>query len=476
MGIKTVVYPLKVIADDDVKKIYGGALEILEKTGVYFEDPDMTRLLYASGCRVEAEKQRVRFPAHVVEAAVKKCAPEFTVKARNPAYNLLFNGSRVYFASHSAPHLIDPNTGQRKKPSTKDVSDIITVIDALEHLDVLLTLTAELADKPAEIGPEWVFAETFRKTEKTTVGPAFRDCPKWIIKMAKTVGVDIIGVTSCTPPLFYPKRDTDALLTYAQAGYPVTVGSGIAMGGMGPVTLAGSLVQQTAEALAGVVLVQSQYPGTGVLCLTETAPLDMKVGDLAWGSIEVALFHVAQAQVNQYLGLQNFSLFPMSSSLLSDEQTGFEKGLQALALALAGINFMSGGGGVHNESSLCLEQLIIDNDLYGMVGRFLERFAVTDETLALDAIHEMGSARGNYLKHPHTRKWFKQEHFFPHVCNRFPYETWLKKGAKNIVERARDRAAEILTTHQPAPLADDVERELQAILKAVEQERLNKHQ
>lgn len=473
MRIKNVVYPLKVISEEEVKKIYCGALEVLEKTGVYFEDPNMAKLLHECGCTIDAQKQRVRFPAHIVETAVKKCAREFTVKARNPAYNLLFNGSRVYFASHSAPYLIDPDSGQRKKPSLKDISDIITIIDALENIDVLLTLTAELTDKPAEISPEWVFAETFKKTEKTTVGPAFRDCPKWIIKMAKTVGADIIGVTSCTPPLCYPKGDTDALLAYAQAGYPVTVGSGIAMGGMGPVTLAGSLVQQTAEALAGVVLVQSQYPGTGVLCLTETAPLDMKVGDLAWGSIEVALFHVAQAQVNQYLGLQNFSLFPMSSSLIADEQTGFEKGLQALALALSGINFMSGGGGIHNESSLCMEQLVIDNDLYGMVGRFLERFAVTDETLALEAIHEMGIARGNYLKHPHTRKWFKQEHFFPHVCNRFPYETWLKNGAKNIVTRARERAAAILNTHQPAPLADDVERELHAILTAVEDERLN---
>lgn len=473
MGLKNVVYPLKVISDDEVKKIYCGSLEVLKKTGVYFEDPKMTSLLHEYGCSIDEDKQRVRFPADIVEDAVKKCAREFTVKARNPAYNLQFNSSRVYFASHSAPYLIDPDTGQRRKPSLKDVSDIITIIDALENIDVLLTLTAEVTDKPAEISPEWVFAETFRKTEKTTVGPAFRDCPKWIIKMAQAVGVDIIGVTSCTPPLYYPKRDTDALLTYAQAGYPVTVGSGIAMGGMGPVTLAGSLVQQTAEALAGVVLVQSQYPGTGVLCLTETAPLDMKVGDLAWGSIEVALFHVAQAQVNQYLGLQNFSLFPMSSSLIADEQTGFEKGLQALAMALAGINFMSGGGGVHNESSVCREQLIIDNDLYGMVGRFLERFAVTDETIALDAIHEMGTTRGNYLKHFHTRKWFKQEHFFPHVCNRFPYESWIKNGSKNIVTRARERAAVLINTHQPAPLPDDVERELRAILKAVEQERRN---
>jgi trimethylamine--corrinoid protein Co-methyltransferase len=473
MRATNVTFPVKVLSDGDVAKIYQGSVEVLENTGVQFEDRQMLTLLEEKGCRVDHKSQRVRFPSDLIEKSLKTCPWEFTVKARNPENDLLFNGSRVYFASHAAPAIIDSETGIKRKPSSKDVQDRIAIIEALENINVINTVTGEVSYRPPEVGLEWVKAEIFRKTEKVTTGPAFRDCPKWITEMANVVGVQVIGVTSCTPPLYYPRQDTNALLHYAEAGFPVTVGSGIALGGTGPVTLAGSLVQQTAEALAGVVLVQSCYPGTGVFYLTETAPLDMRVGDIAWGSMEVGILHAAQGQISRFLGIQNFSLFPMSNSHICDQQLGFEKGMQVLILALSGTNFISGGGGVHNESSVCHEQLIIDNDIYGMVARFLKGIEVNEETLALDVIRQVASERGSYLNHSHTRKWFKQEHFFPHVTNRLPYQGWEKAGSRDIVARARQRIQEILEKHEPVPLPDEVERELDKILKAVEKEHLH---
>jgi trimethylamine--corrinoid protein Co-methyltransferase len=474
MASLQVTRSLTILSDDEMRKIYEGSITVLERTGVQFEDREIANFLKERGCTVDQETLRVKFPPHVVEASLKTCPREFTVKARNPKHDLHFNGTNVYFTSHSGPSIIDPETGQRRKPSLQDVSDMITVIDALENLHALLTLTGEPSDKPPEVGPEWVFAEIFRKTEKTTVGPSFRDCPKWIIEMASVVGEGLIGITSCTPPLFYPKQDTDALMLYAKAGYPVTVGSGIAAGGTGPVTLAGTLVQQTAEALAGIVLVQSVVPGTGVFSLTETAPIDMKTGDIAWGSIEVGLLHTALAQISRYLGIQSLSLFPMTNSLVHDEQAGYEKGMQALLMAISGINYITGGGGVYSESALSFEQLIIDNDIFGMIARYREGITVSDETLAVDVIHEVGSLRGSYLKHPHTRKWFKNEIYFPTVSNRLPHQAWIREGSKDSASRAREKAREILKTHQPVPLPDEAERELDRILKAVEKARLKK--
>ncbi len=472
MPKNNVSFPIKVLSDNDVEKIYQGSLKILDSLGVEFEDPEMVKLLQEKGCKVDPETGRVQFPADLVEQSLKTCPHEFTIKARNPEYDMIFNGSTVHFGSHPAPMFVHPETGKKNVPTIQEVQDRITVIDACENIDVLLTITPEISGIPREMGVEWVKAETFRKSEKTTSAPAFRDCAKWIIKMAEVVGAEVVGVTSCTPPLFYPKNDTDALLMYAEAGYPVTVGSGIALGGTGPVTLAGSLVQQTAEALAGIVLTQTSHPGTGIFYLTESAPMDMKVGDIAWGSMEVAMLHVAQAQIARMLGVQNFTLFPMSGSLVCDQQAGFEKGMQSLLMALSGISFMSGGGGVHNESSSCIEQLVIDNDMYGMASRFLQGIQVNEDTLAIDVIKSMAVGRETFLKHPHTRDWFAREHFFPHVSNRLPYQTWERTGAKTIIERARERVKEILAKHQPVPLSDEAEKEIQNILKAVEKERL----
>jgi len=465
---------LTVLTDKEVGDIYQASLAVLEKTGVQFEDPGAAQFLQERGCAFNSETMRVTFPAAVVEASLKTCPQSFMVKARNPKHDLLFDGTRVYFTSHSAPRIIDPETRQRRSPALQDVSDMITIIDSLDNIHALLTLTGELTDKPPEVGPEWVFAEIFRKSEKTTVGPAFRDCAKWIIEMAAVAGEGLIGITTCTPSLYFSKTDTDSLKIYAQAGHPVTVGSGIACGGTGPVTLAGTLVQQTAEALAGLVFAQAVKPGTGIFCLTETAPIDMKTGDVAWGSIEVGLLHVALAQICRFLGIQSLTLFPMTNSLVSDQQTGYEKGMQTLMMALSGVNYLTGGGGVYSESALSLEQLVIDNDIFGMATRALQGITVTDETLAVDVIAEVGGARSSYLRHAHTRTWFKNEMYFPCVSNRLPHQAWVREGSKGVVARAREKAHDILKTHQPAPLPAEAERELAHILTSVEKSRLEK--
>ncbi len=472
MSAKKVSYPLQVLSGDEVEKIYHAALEILQHTGVQFEDRQVLDTLQEKGCLVDYRRMRAMFSPALVEAALKACPAEFTVHARNPKYNLTFDGSHVYFASHSAPTVVDPQSATPQKPSVQDIRQRLTLIDALEHIDATLTLAGEISDIPVELGVEWVKAETFRQTEKPTTAPAFGDSPRWIIRMAEVAGTQVIGCGCCTPPLYYPKQDTDAMLLYAAAGFPVTPGSGIALGGTGPVTLAGTLAQQTAEALAGVVLVQTSYPGTGILCITETAPMDMRVGDIAWGSIEVGLLHAALGQLARFLGLQSFSLFPMSNAHICDQQLGFEKGMQAILMALSGTHLMSGGGGVYNESSVCLEQLVIDNDIYGMAARYLEGITVNEETLALDVIGQVAPDRGSYLKHAHTRKLFRQEHFFPGVSNRLTYQTWQKQGARNIVTTARERVDEILAQHEPVPLPREAERELDSILKAITKERM----
>ena len=109
-----------------------------------------------------------------------------------------------------------------------------------------------------------------------------------------------------------------------------------------------------------------------------------------------------------------------------------------------------------------------------MAGRFLQGIEVNEDTLALDVIAQVGREGGSFLKFPHTRQWFKQEHYFPHVLNRMPQQRWEKTGSKDIVTRARERVQDILANHEAAPLPDDAEKELQNILRAAEKERLAK--
>jgi len=142
--------------------------------------------------------------------------------------------------------------------------------------------------------------------------------------------------------------------------------------------------------------------------------------------------------------------------------------------AQAGVNWIVGGGGIDDEVCFSIEQLVIDNEMYSMIARFLEGITVDEETLAADLIKKIGPIPSTYLREPHTRKWFRKEHFLTTLNYRLPYERWVRDGSKDVATRAKERAKEILRTHEVPPLPEDAEREISRILLAAEKEKIKK--
>jgi len=130
--------------------------------------------------------------------------------------------------------------------------------------------------------------------------------------------------------------------------------------------------------------------------------------------------------------------------------------------------------GIDDEAGFSIEQLLIDNEMYSMVARFLQGISVNEETLAADLIQKVGPIPGNYLREAHTKKWWKQEQFLPTLSYRLSYEEWVRDGSKDVAARAREKAKEILNTHQVPPLPEDVDREISKILLAAEKEKCKK--
>lgn len=464
--------PLKILSDNDVKKIHGASLEILESTGIKFEGEEALNILEEGGCSVDRNNMRVKIPVHVVQNALKQCPSSFTQKARNPKYDLRFEISRIFFTNHSAPYIRDIETGERRVPTLKDVGDLITLMDALENIDAIFIPALNVSDRPKEVSVEWVVAEIFRRSEKTTIGPNMGGCAKWVIKMADVVGSDLIGGTYAAPPMNWGPEMSRGVITYARSGHIVSVGSGIGMGASGPATIAGTLVQANAEILAGIVLCQSTRPGVRMITTTEVAPMDMRIGELATGSIEAGIIAACLTQISHYYKLPMRSQFPMTDAKIMDQQVGYEKSLQLMLIAMATNNYIISAGGLEDESSLSFEQLVIDNEIYGMVARIMRGVEVTDETMAVDLIKEVVSLGGNFLNKPHTKEWCRKEMFMPKVSDRYPYRSWVKKGEKDTIARAKEIVKEIIKTHQVPPLPEDVNKELDNILKAAEREKV----
>jgi trimethylamine--corrinoid protein Co-methyltransferase len=455
-----------------VERIHYGALDVLEKTGVTFDDDEALTIMEEGGCGVEKETKRVRIPAWLVEKSLDLSPSSFTVKARNPKFDLRIGGSTVYYSSFPAMGIFDLEAMDRRTPVLDDQIMMVRLIDAIDEIHFCFSPLFALEDKPQEVVVEWLYLELFRNTEKTTIGPGMFGCAPWIIEMAEATGQQVLAGISITPPLTYPPDMVSALIAYAKKGYPILFNLCLAIGSTGPATLAGSLVQQTAEAMAGTVLAQLVQPGVGVLWNTYSQIMDMRYGSLAPGAIENSLIAAALCQQCRHYNIPGSAFVPQTDAKTHDEQAGYEKALTLLKVVEAGSHLTIFNGGIDDESCVSPIQMIIDTEIGEMVARMVEGIEVNDDTLAVDLIEKVGPIPGHFLGEKHTMERWQKEQFIPKISERRPYSTWKKEGSKDIVERAKERYKQIMENHEPFRLPEDVDQELMKIMKRCEKEKL----
>lgn len=463
--------PLELLSPDELEEIHRGSLEILEDPGVVFEDEEALDILARGGCRVDRSRNLVKFPAGLVESCIEQAPDRFTVHARNPEYDLTFGGETVYFGNFAARDLIDPETGLRRSPLIKDLADLIHLCDALEQVHFLITPFSYLQDVPTNAIGEWIYATVVRNTEKITTGPSFFGSAPGIVRITETVGQDVLGGICATSPLTYPVAQAQGIIVFTRSNNPVLILSGPSMGATGPGTVAGSLLLQNAEILAGLVLAQLVNPGIGVLYTDYFTPMDMRYGTMASGAIEVGFGAVATAQMARRYRLPSGIWAPMTDAKIPDAQSSYEKTAQIMLCALAGLNFSIPIGGHENESAHSLEQIMIDHEVCAMVGRYLDGVKVDKTTMAVDLIREVGPIPGNYLTKKHTLKWWPREYLIPPLSNKEPFDRWEKGGSRDTATVARERAQEIIRTHKGPDLDPGVDREIARILEEVEKEK-----
>jgi trimethylamine--corrinoid protein Co-methyltransferase len=286
------------------------------------------------------------------------------------------------------------------------------------------------------------------------------------IQMAQALGVDIYGAMEAPPPLTWNVDATDCAIACAEAGFPVEPGTGGTMGATHPATLAGALVIGMAEVISGLVLVQLVRPGNPIIVNCFPPPQNMRTGHLKFGAITISLYQVSWNQIwrTRYgIPIMNGGIGPSNSKVI-DYQVGYEKSIGALLSAMSGANMVNHSGGIMGELSYHPALSVLDNDMLGYIGRFLEGVNVSEETLAIDLINETGPIPGFFLNKAHTRKWWKKEQYLPHAADMLTYPEWLKTGKKSALDYARERADELLASWE-SKLPPGKEEELDGILE-----------
>lgn len=459
--------PLRVLTDEQVESIHRATLEVLWATGVRMEHQRALQLLEKSGCPVDYDAMRVRMPPALVEDCLRRAPSSFPAPARDPANSLMIGGNTLCLAVAPGKGTVDPDTWEPRTPTRKENYDGVRVLDALPSMHFFSPYTPYFGFEgvpPCMAMLESLAARLRNSTKFQCVGFT-HGCEVFSIQMAQSLGIQILGTCAWAPPLTVYRDAVDSLFRFAEVGMPVRVISGQVMGGTAPASMAGAIVTNNAEVIAGLVLAQVVRPGTPVLAKDFTAPMNMNTGSPAFGAIEISLHNAACNQLFQRYGVPLDDTTAYPNSKLSDYQCAYEKAFRVLVAGLSGASTLLFHGSVHGELTHHPLQAILDDDVAGMVGRFLEGITVNSETLAVDLINEVGPIPGHFLNKQHTRDWWKKEQFVPGAADRLTYPEWMNSGKKSCLDYARERMEHILATHKPTSLTASQEQDVERILE-----------
>lgn len=461
---------LEILSGKDIEAVHRGALEVLGATGIRFESQRAMELLKRNGCKVDESNNRVRFPSGLVEECLNQCPSNFRLKGRSPKTDVNIGGNTLYFCPSPGMRMIDLETWEQRVPTIEENHQAVKVLDKLETVNLAASYTpyCELHDVPgAMLLPVSAWSRMKYFSKPCRVG-ASQGSHIWEMQMADVVGMDVFAAMEAAPPLTWYGDAIDCAWACAEKGQPVEVGCGAVMGGTGPATIAGTLVQSTAEMIAAIVLVQLVHPGTGILANSFVFAQNMMTGSPAAGGIEVSLFQVAFNQLwrGKYDIPTMIGACGPSSSQIMDVQLGFEKGISTALAAVSGASVVNIHGGIHVELTYHPVQSIIDDDIASMIGRYVEGINVNHDTLALDLINNVGPIPGHFLTSKHTIEWWKKEHHIPKVSDRKSYHDWIREDKPSILENAKQRMEQILESYeQDPPLSEQQNEDLDRILE-----------
>ncbi|HSR33494.1 MAG TPA: trimethylamine methyltransferase family protein [Anaerolineae bacterium] len=461
------------LSPEQCQRLHNASLEILSRTGARLHDQEAIDLLAKAGASV-SDGNRVRIPAGLVEKAFSTVPKRVTLYNRNGESPLFLEDGNVYHGPGSdCLNIIDHRNGERRTAVLQDVVDGITVCDALSHIRFVMSMFLP-SDVNAMVSDRYQMEVMFSFTTKPIVFVTneFSGCVD-AVEMAEVVAgsaeaLKLRPSAACyinvTSGLIHNEEALQKLLFLAGKGLPALYIPVVAGGINGPVTPAGSMALANAGVLVGLVLSQLRREGAPfVVPGWGGEGLDMRTMVSPYCAPDPK--GMAHALAHHY-NLPQFGLGGASESKLVDQQAAADAALTLMAETLGGANLIHDLG--YLESGLCgsLAQLVICNEMVRWIEHLFAPVEITDETLALDLIDEMGP-EGQFLDADHTMKHFR-ERWYPDVFERGNYEQWQARGSKTLAERASERVTKILQEHQPEMLPKDVARDVHAVVERAE--------
>jgi trimethylamine--corrinoid protein Co-methyltransferase len=465
---------LDVLKEEEVSQIHSAAISLLQDPGIYSESDLFLDLFQRGGANVDHTSRKIQVPAEMVDEALETAPKSYIIYGRDPDMDLLAESGRVYFGmgGTSEPFFWDYQLGISRDPTKEDMVQNTRLGQALPNIDFVMTMCSS-GDYPKQQVLLHDYDAIFRNTTKPVVYSVVgQEETTTILKMAAAAcGGEAAfrerpwGMAMVTPvsPLVLTHL-SEGIFELIDFNVPILYAAGPMMGATGPTTVAGTLVLAIAEVLFGVVLSQLIKPGIPVIMKPDPNAFDMVTAQCTYGSPEQNLAKAAMAQLGRFYNLPTFTMGGGVEAKLPDAEASAEAMHSMLLNALSGVTLSQSLGTLASGLYGSQEMLVICDEMVHMVKRVLEGITITEETIALDVIRDVGPG-GSFLVHDHTAMNFRKELFFPKYFPRQSIDQWKERGAKPIVDVVHEKVKEILASAEPVVLPKGAEGELDRSLQ-----------
>ena len=468
-GVCRKIPVLNLMSKQESADMQEAVLKVLAETGIVFEDPAVQKEFNEQGCQVDFTTGCVKMPEKFVKSAISAVPECFTLKTRQKKNEVTItsDASITNFALGGATKLYDKAHKFGRVATRKEFYDNLTLADALPNLD----MNSAFPLWGFENVPECMVtiesaAAKLRVGGKAQLEGAVFDEYQWITQMGKAAGADIVQLANSASPLTYYRGVTDRIRFFAKNDVPIQFAPGPFKGMTCPVTNAGAVVSNNAETLAGMIYAQLVCPGSRVWAASMILTPNMANGLPAFGDIGQSLHEAAFNQYWRDMHIPNVSCSnAWTSAMVADYQAGYELSIMALLSSLTGAAVIQCIGGLNAQLTYSAAKAVMDNDMVGMIKRFLEGVRVTKETLAAELIHEVGPLPGCFIDTDHTFEHWREECYIPRAAVRSNRVKYSEDGEKNAEDIAALRYEEILSTHKAKKLTPPQEAEIEYILQ-----------
>jgi trimethylamine--corrinoid protein Co-methyltransferase len=455
------------MSQDEIDLVHRSALEILEQAGMEVQNRRLLEVLAQLGVSVDFDAQRARFPKCLVERFIGE-ADRHDWECVSPSVT---GSAGVY---HGLYH--DPASGELVAWTEGALATYFGLARHLNRVQGAHMLGCRLpVPGPLEPLYERYYCWKYGARES---GSIHLDelCP-YLLEMYQALAnergstlEDVFrGAVYLVPPLKLGRHEAYQVEYFWERGLRVHIGDMYAMGASAPATLAGAVTLNLAEQLALRILEGGLYGEQRLHLSVSISAMDMRTAIHPYGRPEMAVANLMTAQLARYYGASYSGHAGLTDAKLPSVEAGAQKALTAIPTLLAGGSLRLDAGLLSIDEVCSPVQMVLDNEFLGVLQHLAREFEITEETIGLETMLEVGPG-GHYLDRRHTVRHFRDEFWMPDVWTRQMVRPWLEAGGKLDADRAREKALDLQKCGAPpSEMSASLERQVLEVIDRARQ-------